>query len=55
MAQHTKEWSDLISTHSAEEQELRDLHLSQQCDLLKKLLISVQEQQTQQLKLSHDR
>lgn len=55
VAQHTKEWSDLISTHSAEEQELRDLHLSQQCDLLKKLLISVQEQQTQQLKLSHDR
>ncbi|KAM9317409.1 1-phosphatidylinositol 4,5-bisphosphate phosphodiesterase beta-4 [Gastrophryne carolinensis] len=55
VAQHTKEWSDLISTHSAEEQELRDLHLSQQCDLLKKLLISVQEQQTQQLKLSHER
>ncbi|XP_077341613.1 1-phosphatidylinositol 4,5-bisphosphate phosphodiesterase beta-4 isoform X2 [Lithobates pipiens] len=55
VAQHTKEWSDLISTHSAEEQELRDLHLSQQCDLLKKLLITVQEQQTQQLKLSHDR
>ncbi|XP_072265736.1 1-phosphatidylinositol 4,5-bisphosphate phosphodiesterase beta-4 isoform X2 [Pyxicephalus adspersus] len=55
VAQHTKEWSDLISTHSAEEQELRDLHLTQQCDLLKKLLISVQEQQTQQLKLSHDR
>ncbi|XP_068088624.1 1-phosphatidylinositol 4,5-bisphosphate phosphodiesterase beta-4 isoform X8 [Hyperolius riggenbachi] len=55
VAQHTKEWSDLISTHGAEEQELRDLHLSQQCDLLKKLLITVQEQQTQQLKLSHER
>ncbi|XP_018422087.1 PREDICTED: 1-phosphatidylinositol 4,5-bisphosphate phosphodiesterase beta-4 isoform X2 [Nanorana parkeri] len=55
VAQHTKEWSDLISTHGAEEQELQDLHLSQQCDLLKKLLISVQEQQTQQLKLSQDR
>ncbi|XP_063774646.1 1-phosphatidylinositol 4,5-bisphosphate phosphodiesterase beta-4 isoform X2 [Pseudophryne corroboree] len=55
VAQHTKEWSDLISTQSAEEQELRDLHISQQCDLLKKLLLSVQEQQTQQLKLSHDR
>ncbi|XP_075452136.1 1-phosphatidylinositol 4,5-bisphosphate phosphodiesterase beta-4 isoform X1 [Ascaphus truei] len=55
VAQQTKEWSEMINTHSAEEQELRDLHLSQQCELLKKLLISVQEQQSQQLKLSHDR
>ncbi|KAJ8794898.1 hypothetical protein J1605_018752 [Eschrichtius robustus] len=55
VAQHTKEWSDMINTHSAEEQEIRDLHLSQQCELLKKLLINAHEQQTQQLKLSHDR
>ncbi|XP_053568133.1 LOW QUALITY PROTEIN: 1-phosphatidylinositol 4,5-bisphosphate phosphodiesterase beta-4 [Bombina bombina] len=55
VAQQTKEWSEMINTHNAEEQELRDLHLSQQCELLKKLLITVQEQQTQQLKLSHER
>ncbi|CAH2255382.1 1-phosphatidylinositol 4,5-bisphosphate phosphodiesterase beta-4 isoform X1, partial [Pelobates cultripes] len=55
VAQHTKEWSDLRSAQSAEEQELRDLHLRQQCDLLKKLLINVQEQQAQQLKLSQER
>ncbi|KAM4841646.1 1-phosphatidylinositol 4,5-bisphosphate phosphodiesterase beta-4 isoform 2-T6 [Thomomys bottae] len=55
VAQHTKEWSEMINTHSAEEQEIRDLHLNQQCELLRKLLISAQEQQTQQLKLSHDR
>ncbi|KAH0621877.1 hypothetical protein JD844_023585 [Phrynosoma platyrhinos] len=55
VAQHTKEWSEMINTHSAEEQEMRDLHLSQQCELLKKLLINAHEQQTQQLKLSHDR
>uniref|UniRef100_A0A8C0LVB4 1-phosphatidylinositol 4,5-bisphosphate phosphodiesterase n=1 Tax=Canis lupus dingo TaxID=286419 RepID=A0A8C0LVB4_CANLU len=55
VAQHTKEWSEMINTHSAEEQEIRDLHLSQQCELLRKLLISAHEQQTQQLKLSHDR
>uniref|UniRef100_A0A2I3HZ91 1-phosphatidylinositol 4,5-bisphosphate phosphodiesterase n=1 Tax=Nomascus leucogenys TaxID=61853 RepID=A0A2I3HZ91_NOMLE len=55
VAQHTKEWSEMINTHSAEEQEIRDLHLSQQCELLKKLLINAHEQQTQQLKLSHDR
>lgn len=45
----------MIHTHSAEEQELRELHLSQLCDLLKKLLVGAHEQQTQQLKLSHDR
>ncbi|XP_027478846.1 1-phosphatidylinositol 4,5-bisphosphate phosphodiesterase beta-4 isoform X3 [Zalophus californianus] len=55
VAQHTKEWSEMINTHSAEEQEIRDLHLSQQCELLRKLLINAHEQQTQQLKLSHDR
>ncbi|KAJ6659252.1 hypothetical protein lerEdw1_019298 [Lerista edwardsae] len=55
VAQHTKEWSEMINTHSAEEEEMRDLHLSQQCELMKKLLINAHEQQTQQLKLSHDR
>ncbi|KAG8583966.1 hypothetical protein GDO81_008617 [Engystomops pustulosus] len=55
VGQHTKEWSELLNTQSAEVQDLQDLHLGQQCDLLKKLLITVQEQQIQQLKLSHDR
>uniref|UniRef100_A0A8C6ZLL9 1-phosphatidylinositol 4,5-bisphosphate phosphodiesterase n=1 Tax=Nothoprocta perdicaria TaxID=30464 RepID=A0A8C6ZLL9_NOTPE len=55
VAQHTKEWSEMINTHSAEEQEIRDLHLNQQCELLRKLLINAHEQQTQQLKFSHDR
>ncbi|XP_041070231.1 1-phosphatidylinositol 4,5-bisphosphate phosphodiesterase beta-4 isoform X1 [Carcharodon carcharias] len=55
VTQQTKEWSEMINVHCAEEQELRDFHLSQQCDLLKKLLISMQEQQSQHLKLIHDR
>ncbi|MBN3315501.1 PLCB4 phosphodiesterase, partial [Atractosteus spatula] len=55
VAQHTKEWSEMINSLSSEEQELRDQHVLQQCEHLKKLLISVQEQQTQQLKLIHDR
>ncbi|XP_041108557.1 1-phosphatidylinositol 4,5-bisphosphate phosphodiesterase beta-4-like isoform X4 [Polyodon spathula] len=55
VAQHTKEWSEMINSHSVEEQEIRDQHLVQQCEHLKKLLGSVQEQQTQQLKLIHDR
>ncbi|RXM31412.1 1-phosphatidylinositol 4,5-bisphosphate phosphodiesterase beta-4 [Acipenser ruthenus] len=55
VAQHTKEWSEMINSHTVEEQEIRDQHLVQQCEHLKKLLGSVQEQQTQQLKLIHDR
>ncbi|MEQ2170687.1 1-phosphatidylinositol 4,5-bisphosphate phosphodiesterase beta-4 [Goodea atripinnis] len=54
-AQHTKEWSELISSHSSEEQEIKDSHVTQQCEHLKKLLSSVQEQQTMQLKLIHER
>ncbi|XP_058880245.1 1-phosphatidylinositol 4,5-bisphosphate phosphodiesterase beta-4 isoform X4 [Acipenser ruthenus] len=55
VAQHTKEWSEMINSHSVEEQEIQDQHLDQQCEHLRKLLFSVQEQQTLQLKLIHDR
>ncbi|XP_078261751.1 1-phosphatidylinositol 4,5-bisphosphate phosphodiesterase beta-4 isoform X2 [Rhinoraja longicauda] len=55
VTQQTKEWSEMLNVHGAEEQELRDLHLSQQCDLLKKLLMNMHEQQSQHLKLIHDR
>uniref|UniRef100_A0A3Q4HYW6 Phosphoinositide phospholipase C n=1 Tax=Neolamprologus brichardi TaxID=32507 RepID=A0A3Q4HYW6_NEOBR len=51
---HTKEWSELISSHSSEEQEMKDSHVTQQCEHLKKLLATVQEQQTMQLKLIHE-
>ncbi|XP_075900871.1 1-phosphatidylinositol 4,5-bisphosphate phosphodiesterase beta-4 [Nelusetta ayraudi] len=54
-AQHTKEWSELISSHSGEEQGMKDGHVTQQCEHLKKLLATVQEQQTVQLKLIHER
>ncbi|ROL50504.1 1-phosphatidylinositol 4,5-bisphosphate phosphodiesterase beta-4 [Anabarilius grahami] len=55
VAQHTKEWSEMINGHSTEEQEMKDAHVTQQCELLRKLLASVQEQQTLQLKLIHER
>uniref|UniRef100_A0A672RSD3 Phosphoinositide phospholipase C n=1 Tax=Sinocyclocheilus grahami TaxID=75366 RepID=A0A672RSD3_SINGR len=54
VAQHTKEWSEMINCHSTEEQEMKDAHVTQQCELLRKLLASVQEQQTLQLKLIHE-
>ncbi|XP_034383357.1 1-phosphatidylinositol 4,5-bisphosphate phosphodiesterase beta-4-like isoform X2 [Cyclopterus lumpus] len=54
-AQHTKEWSELISSQGSEEQEVKDGHVTQQCEHLKKLLTTVQEQQTLQLKLIHER
>ncbi|XP_076872912.1 1-phosphatidylinositol 4,5-bisphosphate phosphodiesterase beta-4 isoform X2 [Brachyhypopomus gauderio] len=55
VAQHTKEWSEMIDSHSTEEQEMKDAHVAQQCEHLKKLLSTVQEQQTLQLKLIHER
>ncbi|XP_042188776.1 1-phosphatidylinositol 4,5-bisphosphate phosphodiesterase beta-4 isoform X2 [Callorhinchus milii] len=55
VGQQTKEWSEMVNSHNAEEQELRDLHVMEQCDVLRKLLVSEHEQQTQQLKVIHDR
>ncbi|XP_035277577.1 1-phosphatidylinositol 4,5-bisphosphate phosphodiesterase beta-4 isoform X3 [Anguilla anguilla] len=52
---HTQEWSEMLRCQSAEEQELREQHVLQQCNVLKALLTSLQEQQSQQLKLTHDR
>ncbi|XP_063079505.1 1-phosphatidylinositol 4,5-bisphosphate phosphodiesterase beta-4-like isoform X2 [Engraulis encrasicolus] len=54
-ALHTKEFSELLASQSTEEQELKDAHVTQQCDHLKKLLTGIQEQQTVQLKLVHER
>ena len=45
----------MINCHSSEEQQMKDSHVTQQCDHLKKLLNTVQEQQTLQLKVIHDR
>ncbi|XP_017311778.1 1-phosphatidylinositol 4,5-bisphosphate phosphodiesterase beta-4 isoform X4 [Ictalurus punctatus] len=55
VAQQTKEWSEMIDSHSTEEQEMKDVHVTQQCEHLKKLLSTVQEQQTLHLKLIHER
>ncbi|KAG5276906.1 hypothetical protein AALO_G00111140 [Alosa alosa] len=54
-AQHTKEFSELLASQSTEEQGLKDAHVTQQCDHLRKLLTGIQEQQTVQLKLVHER
>uniref|UniRef100_A0A4W5KFS9 1-phosphatidylinositol 4,5-bisphosphate phosphodiesterase n=1 Tax=Hucho hucho TaxID=62062 RepID=A0A4W5KFS9_9TELE len=54
-AQHTKEWSEMINFHSSVEQDMKDIHVVQQCEHLKKLLSGVQEQQTLSLKLIHER
>lgn len=54
-AQHTKEFSELLASQGTVEQELKDTHVTQQCEHLRKLLTGIQEQQTIQLKLVHDR
>ncbi|KAJ8290553.1 hypothetical protein GJAV_G00014400 [Gymnothorax javanicus] len=52
---HTHEWSEMLRSQSTEEQGLLEQHVQQQCNVLKALLTSLQEQQSQQLKLTHDR
>lgn len=45
----------MINSHSSVEQDMKDIHVVQQCEQLKKLLSGVQEQQTLSLKLIHER
>ncbi|KAG7465861.1 hypothetical protein MATL_G00158310 [Megalops atlanticus] len=52
---HSQQWSEMLACQNAEEQDLRRQHVLQQWDVLKSLLVSVHEQQTQHLKLTHDR
>uniref|UniRef100_A0A673LP02 1-phosphatidylinositol 4,5-bisphosphate phosphodiesterase n=1 Tax=Sinocyclocheilus rhinocerous TaxID=307959 RepID=A0A673LP02_9TELE len=55
VAAHVLEWAEMIKWHSAEEQTVREQHVIQQCETLRKLLLMEQEQQTQQLSLLHER
>uniref|UniRef100_A0A8C1NFZ1 1-phosphatidylinositol 4,5-bisphosphate phosphodiesterase n=1 Tax=Cyprinus carpio TaxID=7962 RepID=A0A8C1NFZ1_CYPCA len=55
VAAHALEWTEMIKWHSAEEQTVREQHVIQQCETLRKLLLMEQEQQTQQLWLLHER
>uniref|UniRef100_A0A8C2K866 1-phosphatidylinositol 4,5-bisphosphate phosphodiesterase n=1 Tax=Cyprinus carpio TaxID=7962 RepID=A0A8C2K866_CYPCA len=55
VATHALEWTEMIKWHSAEEQTVREQHVIQQCETLRKLLLMEQEQQTQQLWLLHER
>uniref|UniRef100_A0A8B9LEH7 Phosphoinositide phospholipase C n=1 Tax=Astyanax mexicanus TaxID=7994 RepID=A0A8B9LEH7_ASTMX len=48
-------WAEMMKAHSAESQELRDQHVLQQCEQLRKLMLMTQEQQTQQLTHLHER
>ncbi|KAI4905441.1 hypothetical protein NFI96_007572 [Prochilodus magdalenae] len=54
-AAHAYEWAEMMKAHSAESQELRDQHVLQQCEQLRKLMLMTQEQQTQQLSHHHER
>ncbi|XP_031435590.1 1-phosphatidylinositol 4,5-bisphosphate phosphodiesterase beta-4 isoform X2 [Clupea harengus] len=54
VSQQCGEWSGLIGGHGAESQALRDQHVLQQCELLKALLASLQQQHRQQLQLIHN-
>ncbi|KAK2879184.1 hypothetical protein Q8A67_019975 [Cirrhinus molitorella] len=55
VAAHTLEWAEMIKWQSAEEQTVREQHVIQQCETLRKLLLMELEQQTQQLTVLHER
>uniref|UniRef100_A0A673G9F2 Phosphoinositide phospholipase C n=1 Tax=Sinocyclocheilus rhinocerous TaxID=307959 RepID=A0A673G9F2_9TELE len=54
VAAHALEWAEMIKWHLAEEQTVREQHVIQQYETLRKLLLMEQEQQTQQLALLHE-
>ncbi|KAJ8309180.1 hypothetical protein KUTeg_014054 [Tegillarca granosa] len=49
VADHTKEWSDMVQRQLLEEHELRKDHINQQNDVLKKLLEDVQQENLKEL------
>ncbi|XP_066524106.1 1-phosphatidylinositol 4,5-bisphosphate phosphodiesterase beta-4 isoform X2 [Hoplias malabaricus] len=54
-AAHARQWAEMMKAHRAESQELRDQHVLQQCDLLRKLMLITHQQHTQQLTHLHER
>ncbi|KAM9467002.1 1-phosphatidylinositol 4,5-bisphosphate phosphodiesterase beta-4 isoform 4-T5 [Clarias gariepinus] len=55
LAAQAEELAEIAKTHNAENQDLGDQHVLQQCELLRKLMLMTQEQQTQQLTYLHER
>ncbi|XP_056096526.1 1-phosphatidylinositol 4,5-bisphosphate phosphodiesterase beta-4 [Rhinichthys klamathensis goyatoka] len=55
VAAHASEWAEMIKCHSSEEQAVREQHVIQQCEQLRKLMFMEQDQQTHQLTLVHER
>ncbi|KAG1924948.1 1-phosphatidylinositol 4,5-bisphosphate phosphodiesterase beta-4 isoform X1 [Pimephales promelas] len=55
VAAHASEWAEMIKCHSSEEQAVREQHVIQQCETLRKLMFMEHDQQTHQLTLVHER
>ncbi|KAK7141887.1 hypothetical protein R3I94_011547 [Phoxinus phoxinus] len=55
VAAHASEWDEMIKCHSSEEQLVREQHVIQECEQLRKLMLVEQDQQTHQLTLVHER
>ncbi|XDV43730.1 hypothetical protein PO909_012154 [Leuciscus waleckii] len=55
VAAHASEWAEMIRCHSSEEQAVREQHVIQQCEQLRKLMLLEQDQQTHTLTLVHER
>lgn len=55
VAAQAEDLAEMTKTHDAENQDLGDQHVLQQCELLRKLMLVTQEEQTQQLTFLHER
>ena len=53
--EQTKEWSDLVARQMTEEHECRKSHVTQQTDLLRKLMEEVQATQLKDMELRQER
>ncbi|XP_041468030.1 1-phosphatidylinositol 4,5-bisphosphate phosphodiesterase beta-4-like isoform X1 [Lytechinus variegatus] len=55
VSDQSKEFADMVSRQQVEERSLKENHIQQRCDLLKKLMLSTQEEQMQLLAGRNDR
>ena len=55
VSDQSKEFAEMVSRQQVEEKSMKESHILQKCDLLKKLMLSTQEEQIQLLAARHDR
>ena len=55
VTEQSKEWSKVVTRHVAEMNSLKETHVHQQCDVLRKLIAEKQQDQRKTLEQKHER